>query len=64
MYSIKWYCTFLTKKLTENHSATGDIYLEGREECPAAHYLSYQTVLSEFLGQGMQVNLLYPGAVW
>lgn len=64
MYSIKWYCTFLTKKLTENQSATGNIYLEGWAECPGAGYLSYQTALSEFLGQETQVNLLYAGTVW
>lgn len=52
------------KKLTENQSATGNIYLEGREECSGAGYLSYQTPFSEFLGQEIQVNLPYPGAVW
>lgn len=52
------------KKLTENQSATGNIYLEGREKSPGAGYLSYQTALSEFLGQEIQVNLLYPGVVW
>lgn len=52
------------KTLTENQSATGNIYLEGREECPGVGYLSYQTVLSEFLGQEIQVNLPYPGTVW
>lgn len=52
------------KKLTENLSATENIYLEGREECPGSGYLSYQTTLSEFLGQEIQVNLLYPGTVW
>lgn len=55
---------FSHKKLTEKQSATGNIYLEGREECPGAGYLSYQTALSEFLGQEIQVNLLYAGAVW
>lgn len=49
---------FPHKKLNENQSATGNIYLEGREEYPGAGYLSYQTVLFEFLGQEIQVNLL------
>lgn len=52
------------KKFTENQSATGNIYLEGREECPGAGYFSNQMVLSEFLVQEIKVNLLYCGVVW